>query len=216
MWLGFHAGTGLDWWLDVSTPPRPADVIVCLGGGTTNDSLLPIDRGWQRVFTTAQLFADGYAPAVIVSGGGDTRISEAEVYAQAAEWLGVPKSAVVLDPTALSTADHPTGVLRVTLPNGQHVNRDMRVIVVTSAFHTRRALLTFEKAGFTHVQVVSYYMARHYARLEHSQGTALPDYVPTAKPYDDFFTNAAYGFRDFFTSLREFAALAWYWYRGWI
>ena len=75
-------------WLNVTSNPLPADAIVCIGGGTmTHD--LPTADGWQRIHASVQLFADGYAPIVVFTGRGNARVSEAEIYADAAKWLGI-------------------------------------------------------------------------------------------------------------------------------
>lgn len=48
----------------------------------------------QRIYTSVQLHADGFAPIVIFTGRGNAKVSEAEIYADAAEWLGLPGDAI--------------------------------------------------------------------------------------------------------------------------
>ena len=84
---------GIERWLDVSSAPVPADAIVCIGGGTMNHEL-PTADGWQRIHASVQLFADGYASLVVFTGRGNGKVSEAEIYADAAKWLDLPASAI--------------------------------------------------------------------------------------------------------------------------
>src|SRR5262245_32909028 len=128
----------VDSWLDVSDKPQRADAIICLGAGTTIGHL-PTEDGWERLYTTTQLALDDFAPLVVFSGRGSESVSEAELYASAAEWLGVSRSLVVLDASPASTADHPLTILRAT--EGR-LSRHSQLIIVTSALHSRRALLT--------------------------------------------------------------------------
>jgi len=217
LWLGLGWPIGLDRWLDVGEMPAPAEAIICLSGGTATGNL-PTDPGWDRIHTATELYADNYAPVIVFSGGGTTRsMSEGEVYADAAAWLGVPREAIVIDAHPRSTAEHPAGLTRLALPGTVRLTRKSRLLVVTSRFHARRALLTFRRAGFTNVRVIT----RHQSAKatgpigRHRQGSAVPDYVPSGKRYDDVFNNASHGFRDFFAMLREIAALTWYRWQGW-
>ena len=68
---------------------RLARAIVCIAGGMSGQNL-PLEDGWERVYTAVQLQADGFGPTIVFSGGGTAQISEAEVYAEAARWLGAP------------------------------------------------------------------------------------------------------------------------------
>jgi len=52
--------------------------------------LMPTEDGWQRIYTSVQVYLDGYAPKIVFSGGGTEKLTEAEVYAKAASWIGGP------------------------------------------------------------------------------------------------------------------------------
>jgi uncharacterized SAM-binding protein YcdF (DUF218 family) len=211
-WLLTGWPLGVDAALNVSEPPRQADMIVCIGAGTTGGSL-PTDDGWSRIFTASQLFLDGYAPVVVFSGRGSEQLSEAEVYARAAEWLGVPRRAIRIDAGPGSTAEHPASLLR---PEVAQIRRDSRLLLVTSALHSRRTLLTFRKQGFTSVQVVSSWRAR--ATGGRSPVLAAPstvsDYRPSGKSYGDPLFRLRYRSHTLLSALREWAAIAAYWWRG--
>jgi uncharacterized SAM-binding protein YcdF (DUF218 family) len=234
LWLAAGGPVGIDTWLDVTERPVRAEAIVVLGGGTTGDNL-PLPQGWERLSAAAALFADGFAPVVIFSGGGTARISESEIYANAAAWLGIPRPAMILEPKAQSTADHGHALRGMALPGGTTVGPDTPLLVVTSTFHSRRALLAFARAGFTRVRVVSRYTSTPSARAANavppgltpssrsiSAAPAPPapppgspaaltntvaEHKPSGKRYDDVLFRLAYRAFDFFIGLREVGAV---------
>lgn len=224
LWLAAGGPTGIDRWLDVTQAPLQADAIVVLGGGTNGDNL-PLPQGWERLSAAARLYADGFAPVVVLSGGGTSRVSESEIYGNAAAWLGIPREAMVFEAKAQSTADHGRTIRGMVLPNGTAIGPDTPLLVVTSAFHSRRALLSFSKAGFTHVRVVSRYATTPAARAVNrppdtaTAPAALPagspltltntvtGYQPSGKVYGDVLFRLAYRAFDFFIGLREVGAV---------
>ena len=212
LWLLLGLPLGIDRWLDVSEPPVHADAIVCIGGGTT-DSNLPSEEGWSRIYTAIQLFADGYAPVVVFTGRGATSVSEAEVYADAAVWLQVPRQAIMLDPLATSTAAHPSSLLA---SSDGRLTRQSHLLLVTSREHSRRVLLTFRKQGFANVRVVSWYRATHAAGplIRHARVSGFAHFEPSTRSYDDPFNRLRWRSGGLLTALREATAIAWYWTRG--
>jgi uncharacterized SAM-binding protein YcdF (DUF218 family) len=122
----------------VDTLPR-ADAIVVLGGGmssatpyTVYPELFPgADRGWQA----ARCFHAGRAPTILFSGVG-----EGPGMKQFLMDLGVPAAQIVLEPDSKNTFE-----------NGLFVREKLkewkaqRVILVTSAWHMRRAVMTFKR-----------------------------------------------------------------------
>ena len=110
VWMAAGWPMGFDRWLVVDETPRRADYIVCLAGGTAGDNI-PTEDGWDRIYTTVQLWFDGYAPKIVFTGGGAGEISESEVYAEFAGWFGCPEEALFFEPGAAGTADHPTKLL---------------------------------------------------------------------------------------------------------
>jgi uncharacterized SAM-binding protein YcdF (DUF218 family) len=215
-WLVAGFPLGIDGWLNVASAPTPADAIVCIGGGTTSNDL-PTADGWQRVYTTTQLHLDRFAPLVIFTGRGNAKVSEAEAYADAARWLGVPREVTRLDPLPASTAEHPQSLL--TSLGGQ-ITRDSRLLLVTSRLHSRRVLLTFRKHGFTNVTVVSSYRARtrsaesRPAESRRTEVSALPTFRRDNKSYGDPLFTLGQRSTLLFTALREWAAIALYRVQG--
>lgn len=213
LWLAFGLPIGIDRWLDVSEAPTKADAIVCLAGGITSYNT-PLETGWDRAYTASQLFADGYAPYVIFTGRGSGTLSEAEIYRDAAVWLGVPEPATLPEPGAQSTAEHPGRLLAITLPNGRRLTQDSPLLLVTSDYHTRRVLMTFRKTGFRNARVVASYRSSTAAGARHARPSAEPSYAPSGKSYDDPLLRLAHGSLRLLIQAREVGAIAWYRARG--
>lgn len=208
VWLVAGGPIYVDRWLDVTQPPVKADAIVVLAGGTVGN--LPLPQGWDRLTTAANLFTDQMAPVVIFSGGGTSRIAEAEIYANAAAWLGVPRSAMTFESKAQTTGDHGFALLDVALPSGQPITTSTPLLVVTSTFHSRRALYAFARAGFTNVRVVSTYTARGPAPVGSPAALTptITTHRPSGKSYNDVLFRSAYRSFDLFIGLREVGAIA--------
>ncbi len=211
-WILLGLPFGIDRWLDVSEPPTQADAIVCLAGGITAYNT-PLEGGWDRVYTATQLFVDAFAPYVIFTGRGSGTLSEAEIYRDAAVWFGVPEAATVSETGAQSTAEHPGRLLTTMLPNGVRVSRETPLLLVTSDFHARRALMTFHKAGFSNVRVVAQYWSGK-AGERHKRMSADARYSPSGKAYNDPMARLGYGAGRLMLLARELAAIGWYRARG--
>jgi uncharacterized SAM-binding protein YcdF (DUF218 family) len=212
-WLALGGPIGVDTWLDVTEPPVPSAAIVVLAGGT-NGRNLPLAQGWDRLVTANELFADRYAPVVVISGGGSSAVAEAEVYANAATWLGVSREAIVFETRAQGTKDHGAVLRGLALADGSVIGVDSPLLVVTSTFHARRALLSFHRAGFRRVRIVASYTARRDdAGVTAPPGSpaaltsTVADHRPSGKRYDDPLFRLAYRSFDLFIGLREIGAI---------
>jgi uncharacterized SAM-binding protein YcdF (DUF218 family) len=128
--------------LIVDETPQTADAIVVLGGGSGD-----------REVTGARLYAEGYAPVVITTGGvvglpGLPGVTFAELGANELTRLGVPASAIIQLSDATSTCDDARLAL-AALPPGAR-----RLLLVTDPFHTRRARWLFAR-GAERVEVIT-------------------------------------------------------------
>jgi uncharacterized SAM-binding protein YcdF (DUF218 family) len=108
--------------LCVDSGPVTADVIVVLGGGLG-----------ERPERAAELFKQHAAPCIIVSGQGDCDINR-RLLIQA----GVPAHDIETENQSRTTREN--ALLTIKLLREQHLRR---VILVTSWYHSRRALACF-------------------------------------------------------------------------
>ncbi|WP_295541560.1 YdcF family protein [uncultured Thiohalocapsa sp.] len=143
--------------LKVEYPPQtaadcePADAIVLLGGAVQPllmDDVRPrLHRGSDRVWQAARLYHAGCAPLIVVSAGGKLEppvvASEAEAIAELLIALGVPQSALRLEAQSRNTQGN-AAFSRDVLGRAE----GRRVLLVTSAWHLRRAVALFEHQGF--------------------------------------------------------------------
>jgi uncharacterized SAM-binding protein YcdF (DUF218 family) len=100
-----------------------ADALVILGGGS-----------YERATRAAELFKSGDAPRVMVSGQGD-----GQEYKRLLLSKGVPSAAIEVEGKSRSTKQN--AQLSIPLLRGLGARR---VIIVTSWYHSRRALRTFQ------------------------------------------------------------------------
>ena len=100
-----------------------ADAMVVLGGGAT-----------ERPARAAELFHSGAAPRIIVSGRGDSASNRKRLLA-----AGVPASAIEVEPKSVSTRQNAQFSIALLRALGAK-----RVIIVTTWYHSRRALHTFQ------------------------------------------------------------------------
>jgi uncharacterized SAM-binding protein YcdF (DUF218 family) len=109
--------------LTVDSGPAEADALVVLGGGFR-----------ERPERAAELFKQGEAPRVICSGLGDCD-SNRQLLIQ----MGVPAAAVSTEEKSRNT--HENAEFTIAMLRAQHLKS---AIIVTSWYHSRRALRCFE------------------------------------------------------------------------
>jgi uncharacterized SAM-binding protein YcdF (DUF218 family) len=197
-----------------SEKPTHGEAIVCIAGGIAGNNL-PTEQGWQRIYTAVQLHFDGYAPKIIFTGGGTEKITEAEVYAEVAEWFGCPEEAIIFDPNPSRTAEHPLNILK---NEHLHIDKNSALNIVTSALHSRRTAMCFKKNGFTNFRMITYYSSKKPdpTIVRSLRTSRFEKFRPSKKKYDDVFTRLRRGTGHFFDALREVAAIVWYKLKGYV
>lgn len=168
LWLGGFA-LGLLWLLSMPVvadrlaeslehpfPPQTpeafpvADAIVVLGGGieppTGERWSVNLGSAADRYWMAARLWHAGRAGEILVSGGRlpwmGASVSEAEAAARFMIDLGVPASAILLEPDSRNTRENAELSARLLAGHGAR-----RILLVTSAMHMRRAMARFADRG---------------------------------------------------------------------
>ena len=109
--------------LCVDSGPVRADVIVVLGGGQH-----------ERPERAAELFHQHAAPRIIISGAGDDRINRFILSRRA-----VPAGVIEVESNSLTTCENAEFTIKML-----RAEKVRSAILVTSWYHSRRALKTFE------------------------------------------------------------------------
>lgn len=112
--------------LVIDSSQNQADTIVLLGGGAG-----------ERPTRAAELFRAGVAPRIIVSGAGDAGGNRLLLMNR-----GVPGSAIELEPNSKTTKENALFSIPLLRAEGAK-----RVVLVTSWYHSRRALKCFRHYG---------------------------------------------------------------------
>ncbi len=183
--------TSLPWMLAeplrLSAPPERADAIVVFAGGVGESG--QAGGGYQeRVKTAVDMYQDGFAPRMMFVSGYVFAFREAEIMRDLALSLGVPGSAIVLETMTANTYEH---VVRVHAILKQRQWR--RILLVSSPYHMRRALLVWAKQA-PDVKVVPAPVAQSQF-YTHGRGASLAQIQGI---------------------LREYLAIAYYRAKGWL
>jgi uncharacterized SAM-binding protein YcdF (DUF218 family) len=121
-----------------------ADALVVLGGGS-----------FERAERAAELFLGGAAPRIVVSGMGD-----AEPYKRLLVSKGVPAASVETEPKSRTTRQN----ARFSIPLLRALGAK-RVIIVTTWYHSRRALHSFQH----YAPDIQFYSRPSYHRFPHAR-----------------------------------------------
>jgi uncharacterized SAM-binding protein YcdF (DUF218 family) len=115
--------------LDVEDPLAPADVIVALSG----------DAG-ARTETAVDLWKRKYAPLILFAGAAEdpSSVASGELMKREAVALGVPNSAILVEPSSNTTEQNARLVADLMKAQGLR-----SAILVTSPYHQRRAANLF-------------------------------------------------------------------------
>lgn len=162
------------------------DAIVVLGGAIRAQSpprpWIDVTEAGDRIIQGAQLYKQGKAPIVILSGGRIDWLGggapESEDMAKLLELLGVPATAIVQDPTSLNTYENGVNVKKIL------TERNLKqVLLVTSAAHMPRSLQIFKKLGIDAIPAPTDFLVTDY-EIESTQRTLqgrVLDVIPDAE-----------------------------------
>jgi uncharacterized SAM-binding protein YcdF (DUF218 family) len=138
-----------------------ADAIVVLGGASQPAfpprQMPEVMEEGDRILYGAKLYREGKAPKVILSGGridwqgGGT--PEAVDMANLMEPMGVPKTAVILEPSSYNTYENAINVKAIMEAQGIRT-----ILLVTSAMHMPRAIAIFKRLGIETIPAPTDYL----------------------------------------------------------
>lgn len=170
--------------------PEPrGDVIVLLGGGIAEGAPdlsgvgAPLDEMTARLVTAVRLQKKLGTP-VIVSGGKlfEHQAAEAPVVRRFLADLGVPPGKILVEERSRNTHENAMNSARICREQGFRAP-----VVVTSAYHMRRAMLCFERAGMKATPFPSPFRSwpgRVFTRLDYlPAGSALVRTGDAVKEY---------------------------------
>jgi uncharacterized SAM-binding protein YcdF (DUF218 family) len=183
--------------LERSTPPvnerrEKADAIVVLGGGVRDLSWLelkpqPSAMSLERLVAGVKVYQVLRIPLVIIGGSGEPfqqEIKEAEAMGRIALSIGVPNRDVIVENLPRNTLESARA--------SKNLIKGNRIILVTSAYHMKRASAMFRKQGFDVVPAPTGYRSEQ-------RGLSLYSCIPRAGSLHD--SSAA---------LAEYLGLFWY------
>lgn len=100
------------------------------------------DKGTDRLLHTIYLYREKKIDSIIVTGGISSLVNkddepEASRISYTLTQCGIPKERIIVEPTARNTHENAVNTAKIV--------KDSKCILVTSAFHMRRAMGCFEK-----------------------------------------------------------------------
>lgn len=139
----------------------PAEAIVVLGGGVMPDGVLS-NSSMRRALHGILLHRKGLAPMLVFFGPmGDGGPAEADVRAELARELGVTPGVILTAADAWTTREEALRGGALLQAKGVR-----RILLVTDAYHMRRARTLFEQAGFEVVAAPTHDLSSRVVRPE--------------------------------------------------
>ncbi|MBW8050728.1 MAG: YdcF family protein [Cytophagales bacterium] len=127
--------------------------------GVTNSLKSPRDRvyfnkGADRVIHTIHLYKMGKIKKILISGGSSSiigpKIYEAKLLRKVLINSGIPYKAIIIETRSRNTREnalYSTEILKNGLPCPDSLRKCSKYLLITSAFHMRRAFDCFNKTG---------------------------------------------------------------------
>lgn len=141
--LTIVTATPLDsWWgraLAGSWDDSRGDVLIVLGGSSTNDGVIGENSYWRSVYAVTA-YREGGFNQIILAGGGRAGTPIAVSMGTFLESQGVPRKFILLETRSTSTREN--ALYTKTL-----LSRSTGHVLLTSDFHMFRARRTFQKVG---------------------------------------------------------------------
>jgi uncharacterized SAM-binding protein YcdF (DUF218 family) len=191
----------------ISSPP--ATIVLLSGTG------IPSEGGLLRPYYTARIAAQDTAAQIYISIPGDLSDSLSDPRLTAAELMlrGVAENRIHFEPTGRNTREQAQKIAAL-LTSGQ---LSQSITLVTSPEHVRRAVLSFRKCGFTNVSGSPSFEFSLKSDLKFNDkelkgNTFVPAIGHNLQVRYLFWSHMRLELLVF----REYFALGYYWFRGWI
>jgi len=132
-----------DYFIDTRANPCKLDIVVVFGGGAADNKYLketmPSKQTASRVLYAVQVYRKSGADYLVCCGKGGGGRTEAEVMGINVERLGIPRDKIKLDPISRNTWEHAVEL------NKMFLDKDLKIGLVTSAYHMKRSEREFRK-----------------------------------------------------------------------
>ncbi len=135
----------------INSITTPYDAAIVLGGVTTQDMALNdrvyLNKGADRILHAMQLYKEGKVKYILVSGASGSMVevptTEAENMRRLLLTCGVPDSVIIIESKSHNTRENAAFSAKIL---NSKFNQG-KFLLVTSAFHMRRAKACFDKTG---------------------------------------------------------------------
>lgn len=136
---------------DIRTMEKKYDIGIVLGG-YSDDAVLPDDRlhflaSGTRLTTAIELYKKGIIKKILLTGGTysltDENMSEANKAARFLATLDIPETDIIVEQGSLNTYQNATNTKEII----DKEYPDSECLIITSAWHVRRARACFKKIG---------------------------------------------------------------------
>ena len=169
------------WEYPVSHPsdvPQTFKYAVVLGGHSdsraSDPEKLVLGHDPNRLTDAIRLYKTGKVEKLVLTGGSGAlfgeRVSEAPLAAAFLKDLGIPDDAILVEGESRNTHENATNTAALL---GAPEIMGKPVLLVTSAFHMRRSVPTFEREGFS---VIPYATD---AKAHHGAAVSFQSFVPS-------------------------------------
>lgn len=172
------------------------DAVVVPGGGSVdlewiNAAPVPNEETLSRLVTGVELAKRLRVPLILCGGNGEpfaTKVNDADVMAQSAYDMGMPKEQVIIENVSRNTLENSYAVRKLV--------KGDRIILATSAYYMRRAKALFTRRGFTVIPAPAFFLAQ-------TRKVSFNSFIPKAT---DLYRSTV--------GLAEWASMAWWHVRG--
>lgn len=176
--------------------PETAEAVVVPGGGSVDRSWIgaaptPNGETYSRLVLGVELAKKLKIPLILTGGNGEpfaTKLKDAEVMSEAAYAMGLPRRQLVVESVSRNTLENSLAVRKLLQGD--------RIILATSAYYMKRAVLMFTRQGFTVVPAPTFYLSQ-----TRKKGFAL--FIPQAE-----------NLKNSTVALAEWLSLAWWRLQG--